>query len=80
MTKKNAKSKKPAPDMRHVANVLLCPHEWSEAKETRVRHSDSKRKPYLAMVSICKRCGTNRLDHDGISSLYPPQPGQQVPA
>lgn len=57
---------------RFVVNALICPHKWSEPKKQRVRHSDSKRKPYEANVSECASCGTVRVDRgDGHSALYP---------
>ena len=62
---------------RHVANVLLCPHQWSEPKVMRVVMGDLT-KPRDLEVSICALCGTNKVDHDGISSMYPRQGGQHA--
>jgi ribosomal protein L24 len=63
---------------RHVANVLICPHQWSTPKVMRVVMG--KQKPRDLEVRICNLCGTNRVDHDGIQSLYPPQKGQKEAA
>lgn len=60
-------------NMRHVAAVLMCPHRWGETKDVRVVSPDGKKKPFDGKLSVCAICGTNRVDHHGISSMYPPQ-------
>lgn len=61
-----------ADNARHVAAVLMCPHRWSDPKNVRLM-VEGRKKPIDGLLRVCGRCGTNRVDHDGISSMYPPQ-------
>lgn len=70
------KAKRSDAGMRHVANVLVCPHKWSSARTQNVDMRPTGGKPRLvknASVMSCELCGTIRVDHDGISSLFPKQ-------
>ena len=78
MPKAKAKEKSNMSDagMRHVVNVLVCRHKWSEPRIQSVEMQSSGKKPRRVMnasVMDCERSGTVRIDHDGISSLYPRQ-------
>lgn len=59
-----------ATNMKFVASMLMCPHQWSGARNVSV--VDGKKKPRRGKHSACTACGTNRIDwDDGTSSLMP---------
>ena len=59
-------------NMKHVANVLMCPHQWGASRNVRVVDPDGKAKPYDGKHRVCSLCCTNRVDReDGTSSMYP---------
>lgn len=62
---------------KHLAAVLLCPHQWSEPERRMVRQVEEGKKPkeYEADVYVCGRCGTNRVQRPGeaTASMFPPQ-------
>jgi transcription elongation factor Elf1 len=61
-------------NMKHVFNVLMCPHQWGAAKKVTVKDGKGKAKPYDAELYVCGLCGINRVQRaDGTASMYPPQ-------
>jgi hypothetical protein len=59
--------------IKHVFNVLMCAHKWSEPKKQKVRTPKHK-KPRDAEVSECSECGTVRVQlPSGIAEMYPRQ-------
>jgi len=61
-----------------VASLLVCPHKWGDGKEKLIEHANGPKrgKAYKGTVYVCISCGIVRVDHDGISSMYPPQDGK----
>ena len=59
-------------NMKHVFNVLVCPHSWGDKRAVRVVDPDGAHAPFDGMLSVCAVCGTKRVDRgDGTSSMFP---------
>lgn len=64
-----AKLKSPA-DMKAVAVMLACPHQWGATKAVRLIDDG---KPRDGDLATCSRCGTHKIKWpDGTGSMFPP--------
>lgn len=68
----NATPETPA-EMKMVAAMLACPHQWGPKRAVRVRDHKGKKEDYDGMHSVCTLCGTNIVTRaDGMATLFSP--------
>lgn len=59
-----------AEKMKHVAAMLVCPHQWGETKKVRVIDDD---KPRDGDLATCSLCGTHKIKwDDGTGAMFSP--------
>ena len=65
-------------DMRHVAAMLACPHQWGPERKVRVM---DKGKAKDGNQVTCSACGTHRIKYeDGTAALVSPDGLSDNPA
>jgi hypothetical protein len=61
---------KSSADMKHIAAMLVCPHQWGKDRNVTLVDGKKRRK---GVHSVCAACGTNRVTYpDGTATMFPP--------